>query len=504
LSARVSDIDHADAILVLDTELVDEAPILDLRVRKAVRRNGARLVVASSRPSTLDSAAQAAIRFAPGAAEAALAALAAALGSPRTAGASLDELARRAGISTGFIPGRPQIVHTNGGGPETGNGAGAAGAGPAGGAASAGAGAGAAASASAGAGPAGGAGGAASAGAGGAVRAAADVLRGGGDVVVICGERLFGGERGVHAGEALLAVAAALGIAGRAESGLIAVPAETNGRGLREVGCSPALEPGLADAATPGDPDAARGALLLLETDVTEPEMARASSVIGFARFHSDALDSHADVVFPAETYAEKEGTVTHPDGRVQRVRQALGRPAEVRAGWSVLVELCERLGASTGALSSSMVTALVAEAVPFYAGLTLDEIGGDGVRWQDRDAASALPAAELSSEPLEEPPAAHDGLVLAGAPTLWAGPEVEHSPSLRFLATGEKAWLSVEDARRLGVESGDEVELAVDGERLSATAIVRTAVPAGSVFLSPPALADGPVEVRARQAVAS
>ena len=68
---RVSDIDHADAILVLDTELVDEAPILDLRVRKAVRRNGARLVVASSRPSTLDGAAAAALRFAPGAAEAA-------------------------------------------------------------------------------------------------------------------------------------------------------------------------------------------------------------------------------------------------------------------------------------------------------------------------------------------------------------------------------------------------------------------------------------------------
>ena len=38
----------------------------------------------------------------------------------------------------------------------------------------------------------------------------------------------------------------------------------------------------------------------------------------------------------------------------------------------------------------------------------------------------------------------------------------------------------------------------------ISATAVVRTAVPAGSVFLSPPALADGPVEVRAPQAVAS
>jgi NADH-quinone oxidoreductase subunit G len=472
LSARVSDIDHADAILVLDTELVDEAPILDLRVRKAVRRNQARLVVASSRPSTLDAAAQAALRFAPGAAEAVLAALAAALGSERAGGTSLDELATRAGATAGFIAGRPQVVQAGGG-----NGASAdtenGGRGAASGSAD-------------------------------AVRSAADVLRDAGDVVIICGERVLGGGRGAQAGEALLAVAAALGIADRAESGLIAIPAETNGRGLREVGCSPTLGPGLADAETTGDPDSARGALLLLETDAPEPELARAGAVIAFARFHTDALDSHGDVVFPAEIYAEKEGTVTHPDGRLQRVRQALGRPGDVRPGWSVLVELCERLGVETGALSSPMVTALIADAVPFYAGLTLDEIGGDGVRWQDRDAASALPGAELSSEPLADPPAAPDGLVLAGAPTLWAGPEVEYSPSLRFLATGEKAWLSVEDARRLGVESGDEVELAVDGERLSATAIVRTSVPPGSVFVSPPALVDGPVEVRAREAVTS
>jgi len=455
LSARVSDIDHADAILVLDTELVDEAPILDLRVRKAVRRNGARLVVASSRPSTLDPAARAALRFAPGSAEAALAALAAALGSPRAGGASLDELASRAGATQGFIPGR---VQTSGGPPSS-------------------------------AGP---------------IREIAELLRDAGDVVVIVGERVFGGQRGAQAGEALLAVAAALGIADRAESGLIAIPAETNGRGLREVGCSPGLEPGLADAATPGDPDSARGALLLLETEAPEPELARAGAVIAFARFHTEALDSHADVVFPAEIYAEKEGTVTHPDGRLQRVRQALGRPAEVRAGWSVLAELSERLGAGTGAQSSPMVTALVAEAVPFYAGLTLEEIGGDGVRWQEREAASALPAVEFSTNPLAEAPAPPDGLVLAGAPTLWTGPEVEYSPSLRFLATGEKAWLSLEDARRLGVKSGDEVELSVNGDRLSAIAIVRTAVPAGSVFLSPPANVEGPVEVRSLQAVAS
>src|ERR671939_1814610 len=45
LSASVSDLDHAGAVLVIGTELIEEAPILDLRVRKAVRRRGLPLVV---------------------------------------------------------------------------------------------------------------------------------------------------------------------------------------------------------------------------------------------------------------------------------------------------------------------------------------------------------------------------------------------------------------------------------------------------------------------------
>ncbi len=232
--------------------------------------------------------------------------------------------------------------------------------------------------------------------------------------------------------------------------------------------------------------------------------MAQAGSVVAFAAFHSEALDAQADVVFPAEVYAEKEGTVTHPDGRIQRVRQAIGHSAGTRAGWSVLAELCERLGAGTGALSSPMVTAQIAETVPFYAGITLDEFGGDGVRWQDRQAASALPSVELSTERLEQPPAAADGLVLAGAPTLWTGPEIEHSPSLRFLGTGERLMVSPEDARRLGVESGGDVVVEADGHSIEAVAVVRTGVPAGSVFLSPPAPVEGPVEVRVPERVAS
>ena len=100
----------------------------------------------------------------------------------------------------------------------------------------------------------------------------------------------------------------------------------------------------------------------------------------------------HADVVFPAESYAEKEGTVTHPDGRLQRLRP--GRPApgprapDVGGAGRALRPARrgdrDRLGAR-GARRRSPPRS------PSTPGITHEEIGGTGVRWQDRDAASSF-----------------------------------------------------------------------------------------------------------------
>ena len=54
LQASVEDIEFAHTVLVLDCEPVDDAPILDLRIRKGVRRQRTKLAVATSRPSSLD------------------------------------------------------------------------------------------------------------------------------------------------------------------------------------------------------------------------------------------------------------------------------------------------------------------------------------------------------------------------------------------------------------------------------------------------------------------
>ena len=110
--------------------------------------------------------------------------------------------------------------------------------------------------------------------------------------------------------------------------------------------------------------------------------MHRAALVVAHASVLTEGIQEHANVVFPAESHAEKEGTVVHPDGRLQRLRSAIAHPGDVRAGWSVVADIAKRAGLDLQVLTSPMAFAQLAAAVPFYEGITLDEIAGRGVRW--------------------------------------------------------------------------------------------------------------------------
>ncbi len=479
LAAMVSDIDHAGAVVVVDSELQDESPILDLRVRKAIRRLGVKVVVVGGRPGALDPPADAIVRTIPGGAEAALGGLAAALGEVEPAdGAPADRRAPRDSSQTP-VGGLDERQHgepaqqgesVEGGIDDLSRRAGTSAE---------------------------------------SIRNAAAILRAAGPIVVLWGERLSHGARGGAGVRSLLALARALGIPETEGAGLIEVPAGTNARGLREVGCLPGLGPGLVDAPSAGraagEMASALGeglsALILLGADPlrTHPDraawtraLAAAGFVVAFADFPSEAVTEHADVILPLESYAEREGTITHPDGRLQRLRQAIGHPGDVRPVWNVLAELSARLGVpgAEGFLTSPMVSRALFDTVPFYAGLTLEEIGGKGKRWQERSAAAAAPAAPALPAPrdLDTPPEPleieNGDLRLGTARSLWSGRETEHSPILRFLAPGQRVELSAEDGVRLGVASGDEVTVVRNGSSVRGVAALRDGLPPASVYL--------------------
>jgi NADH-quinone oxidoreductase subunit G len=340
LQAKVGDLEFAHAVLVLDVDPINDAPILDLRLRKGVRRHGVELVSAT------------------------------------TADLLGGELAARLSDA-------------------------------------------------------------------------------GEEIVVLWHERLTSGPNGAHAARALLELAQTLRLADIEGAGLLEIPAFSNGRGLREAGALPNAGPGLCELASAGRDahtiaeglaDGDLAALYLLHSDplrdlpdgdLWRRALAGASTVIAHASFLTEGIREYATVVFPAESYAEKEGTIVHPDGRIQRLRPAIAHPGSVRSEWQVLAELAGRVGLDLDVLAGSAASQRLFDAVPFYAGLTLAEIGGKGVRWQERHAASSFPAASDALSGAGEPQIVEtpaDALELAGFRSLWDAPEVEFSPALQFL----------------------------------------------------------------------
>jgi NADH-quinone oxidoreductase subunit G len=234
----------------------------------------------------------------------------------------------------------------------------------------------------------------------------AGLLKDSSHTVVIWGERIGRGESGPEAIESLLQLSSTLDLAGQEESGLIEIPDVANARGLREVGCLPDAGPGLSETEAGRDVEEIRAALesgdlrgLVLygvdplrdfpDTEGWCRALEAADFIVSFTMAATDSAE-FADVVFPLESHAEKDGTITHTEGRLQRVRPAAARPGDIRGGWHVLAELSAALGYETGIHAVPEAFQAITEAVPFYAGLTDEEIGGRGVRWQEREAASA------------------------------------------------------------------------------------------------------------------
>jgi NADH-quinone oxidoreductase subunit G len=272
----------------------------------------------------------------------------------------------------------------------------------------------------------------------GAVRETAKRLaEAGEEVVILWGERFAAGRDGDERVRALLDLAAELSLGETDGAGLLEIPSTSNGRGLRESGVLPNGGPGLSEREQEGlDARAIAealssgelSALYLLEVDplsASDPFTAtagqdaaswargleRASAVVAHATLLSPGLAEHANVIFPAGSYAEKEGTVTHPDGRLQRVRQAVAETGATRPSWRVIAELSLRIGNDLDVYDAKEASQQLFDAVPFYAGVTLEEIGGRGVRWQEREAA-AIGVVGSSTAPQQMTPdaEAHSG----------------------------------------------------------------------------------------------
>ncbi len=97
-----------------------------------------------------------------------------------------------------------------------------------------------------------------------------------------------------------------------------------------------------------------------------------------------------ADVILPAVTFAEKDGSMTNIDHHVQAIRQALRPLPGTKADWEIIIEIARHMGIRWSYASPKAILLEIAEENPFYTGLDWEELGAQGVRTQEQEVARA------------------------------------------------------------------------------------------------------------------
>jgi formate dehydrogenase major subunit len=183
-----------------------------------------------------------------------------------------------------------------------------------------------------------------------------------------------------------------------------------------------------------------------------------------------------ADVVLPASSYLEKEGTYTNTDRRVQIGRRVLDPPGEARVDWEVVQDIANRIGLPMDYGSPREVFEEMAALTPGYETLSYDRLGPMGKLYPNPDPehmdgtvvlfdeefatedgrahlvpAEWLPARELPSE--EFPFVLNTGRLLEHWHT---GSMTRRSYALDTIRPRAEVFLHPDDAARLGIGDGD------------------------------------------------
>jgi formate dehydrogenase major subunit len=209
-----------------------------------------------------------------------------------------------------------------------------------------------------------------------------------------------------------------------------------------------------------------------------------------------------ADVVLPATSFPEKEGTYTNTDRRVQLARKAVNPPGQARTDWEVIVDLAGRMGYSMAYRSVEEIFAEIASLSPSLAGITYERLRKEvGVTWpcpepghpgttvlftetfprgRGRFApAEWIPAKELPDE--EYPFVLNTGRVLEHWHT---GTMTRRARALDAIAPTPFVDIHPDDAARLGLADGDPVRVESRRGAIVVPARVTSRVDPGNVFI--------------------
>ncbi|MBL7076422.1 MAG: formate dehydrogenase subunit alpha [Kiritimatiellae bacterium] len=336
---------------------------------------------------------------------------------------------------------------------------------------------------------------------------------------------------------ALANLAMITGNVGRASTGVNPLRGQNNVQGACDLGALPNKYPGYQDVNDPAIQkhfESAWGASLSPEIGLTVTEIVGAAGsgavrglyVMGENPMLSDPNLNHveqalkdveflcvqdifmtetaalADVVLPAASFAEKDGSFTNTDRRVQRVRAALPKPGEARDDWDIICSIASRTGYPMSYNSPSEILDEIASVSPIYGGMSFERIDAEGLQWPCPDKTHpgttflhegefkrgkgkfhATPFKVAAEEPDDDYP-----LLLTTGRYLYhwhTRTMTSRSKGLEEICPPVPIEIHPDDAAQHGIADGDVVEVASRRGVIRADAKVTDRSPRGTVFMA-------------------
>ena len=209
-----------------------------------------------------------------------------------------------------------------------------------------------------------------------------------------------------------------------------------------------------------------------------------------------------ADVVLPSACFAEKDGTFTNTERRIQRIREAVSPPGEAKSDWEIIAALAGRMGYAMNYSSAQEIMEEITRVTPSYSGITYKRLEKNGLQWpcptpdhkgtkylhKDRftrglglfHAIEYIPPAELPDE--SYPLLLSTGRVLyhyhTGTMTRQSKGATERYPE-------SLVEINPQDADRLGIFDGQMVKVTSRRGELQAKAKLTERSAAGAIFMN-------------------
>jgi predicted molibdopterin-dependent oxidoreductase YjgC len=178
-----------------------------------------------------------------------------------------------------------------------------------------------------------------------------------------------------------------------------------------------------------------------------------------------------ADVVLPSASFAEKEGTFTNFERRIQKITTSVSCRGEAKSDMDIFGELAQRWGKPFTATSPDAVMGEISKVAPIYGGIAYDRLCAEGIQWPCPDRShpgtprlytDSFPAGKVRLLPVKYENKVKDSgdeypfVLLSGASLFHSGSLSLKSSGLTQVYPEARIEISHRDADRLGLREGD------------------------------------------------